>query len=391
MPNSGILMVTGVYYPEVNGAANLCRQLVNELKKKLRFTVLTTTQNPNLPRQCKVDGIELFRIFLGKRILFKNAHLVPKLIMFFFSNRNQFQIIHMFGFSNKSIILVFLAKIFQKRVVIQLTSVGHDDHQSMRNRGFFINWFFSKADIYVGLSPRFHAIYKTVMRRKENFRLISTGIDTRRFCPVNNDEKSMLRGQLGLYGKKKWILFVGHFSREKCPNILLDAWKRYVADLYPDTGIIFIGSLNPNHYEVDSQLVNDIKKLADSYVDRPIIFIERTHVIEQYYQSADIFVLPSLREGMPNALLEAMACSLSVIVSRLEGVTDWVVNDGINGLLVKPGISDDLGRAIEKVLNDDDLAETFGLQARKTIEDRFSIHKIAEQYGGLYGDLVLST
>ena len=94
---------------------------------------------------------------------------------------------------------------------------------------------------------------------------------------------------------------------------------------------------------------------------------------------------------MPNALLEAMACSLSVIVSRLEGVTDWVVNDGINGLLVKPGISDDLGRAIEKVLNDDDLAETFGLQARKTIEDRFSIHKIAEQYGGLYGDLVLST
>ena len=58
--------------------------------------------------------------------------------------------------------------------------------------------------------------------------------------------------------------------------------------------------------------------------------------------------MPSLREGMPNALLEAMSSGLPVIVSKLEGVTDWIVRDGINGLLVHPGDGNDLGRAIKR-------------------------------------------
>ena len=140
---------------------------------------------------------------------------------------------------------------------------------------------------------------------------------------------------------------------------------------------------------LDAELVNKIVGLAGPYIGDRIFFVERTHVIEKYYKSADIFVLPSLREGMPNALLEAMSCGLPVIVSRIEGVTDWVVTNGRNGLLVEPGNGDDLGKAMKRILNDDALAESLGKEAKKTVLDRFSIKTVARQYIELYGELIL--
>jgi glycosyltransferase involved in cell wall biosynthesis len=76
------------------------------------------------------------------------------------------------------------------------------------------------------------------------------------------------------------------------------------------------------------------------------------YAIEKYYRSADICVLPSLREGMPNALLEAMSCGLPVIVSRFEGDTDWIMEDGNNGFLFEPGNRFQMGETILNVLKD---------------------------------------
>jgi glycosyltransferase involved in cell wall biosynthesis len=184
------------------------------------------------------------------------------------------------------------------------------------------------------------------------------------------------------------ILFIGHFSREKRPDTLLDAWKRYVAETFPDTGIIFVGATKMDHYEVDAELIRDIRLLAEPYLDERIFFFERTHEIEKVYQAADFFVFPSLREGMPNALLEAMSSGLPVIVSKLDGITDWVVEDEGNGLLFEPGNRFDLGEALLRVLKNDNFANSLGVKARKTVIERFSIKRVAEEYGELYRYLV---
>ena len=378
------MMVTGIYYPEVSGAANQCRQLVNALKEKVSFTVLTTTRNPNLSQQDQVDGVDVFKVLLRQENVGSYFNAILEFTTFFLSQRRHFQIVHLHGFSLKSTLLVLLSSIFRKKVVIKMTSIGHDDPISCRKRGFAINYFFSKADVYVGVSPQFKYLYHKAGLPSNRFKLISNGVDTNRFSPVTEGEKTKLRVQLGLPKKMKLILFVGHFSKEKSPNILLEGWMQHVAEKFPDTGIIYIGSNNLDHYEVDADLVRDMQKITESYLNKRVFFIERTHEIEKYFQAVDMFVLPSLREGLPNALLEAMACGLPVITSRLEGVTDWIVEDGKNGLLLKSVIGDDLGKALISMLKDEIQAHLLGLKARETVLERFSMEKVAEEYLELY-------
>jgi glycosyltransferase involved in cell wall biosynthesis len=265
-----------------------------------------------------------------------------------------------------------------------MTSIGHDDPISMRQRGFLLNYCFSKADAYVGVTSHFNKLYAKSQLPLNRYIEIPNGVDIDRFRPAVAGEREILRDQLGLPTKIKLILFVGHFSREKCPDILLEAWKYFVAETFLDTGVIFVGATKTNHYEVDPRLVEDIQELAAPYINERIFFIERAHEIEKYYQTADIFVLPSLREGLPNALLEAMACCLPVITSRLEGVTDWIVEDGKNGLLLKSVIEDDLGKALISMLKDEIQAHLLGLKARETVLERFSMEKVAEEYLELY-------
>ena len=318
----GVLMVTGVYHPEVSGAANQCRQLVNALRDKVSFTVFTTTQDPNLPLRSQVDDVNVFRLPLKERNVFEYFKAILIFTTLFLSQRRDFQVVHLHGFSFKSALVVLLSKILQKKIITKMTSVGYDDPISMRWRGFPLNYFFSKADTYVSMNPEFEKLYHQSELPANQLKRIPNGVDTDRFHPVTDMEKTKLRNKLQLPEKMKIILFVGHFSSEKCPEVLLEAWIENVVETFPETGIVFIGSTNPDHYEVNIDLVTEIKKLANSYINDQIFFVENTYEIEEYYQSVDLFVLSSKREGLPNALLETMACGLPVITSRIEEVTD---------------------------------------------------------------------
>jgi glycosyltransferase involved in cell wall biosynthesis len=85
----------------------------------------------------------------------------------------------------------------------------------------------------------------------------------------------------------------------------------------------------------------------------------------------DIFALPSLNEGIPMSLLEAMALGRPVVASAVGGIPE-VIQDRVNGRLVPPGDEDALAAACLELANDRDLARAMGARARQTIEDSFS-------------------
>ena len=101
---------------------------------------------------------------------------------------------------------------------------------------------------------------------------------------------------------------------------------------------------------------------------------------------ADVFVLPSLSEGSPNALLEAMACGLPIVATRVGGVPEIAV-DGETALLVPPEDPVALARAIDRLLRDRPLAARLGSAARAAVLTRYTPELRATTLSGLYASL----
>lgn len=376
----GVLMVTGAYYPEVSGAGLQCRELVRTLRDRVTFTVLTTSTDPLLPVVGEVDGTPVYRVAVDVSRFGSRLRAGLRIARLFVHLRPRFQIVHLHGFSRKTLLVILLARCFRKRIILKLTSAGHDDPLSIRTRGRLAFWWYSRADLFVGVSSRLQQIYDSSGLPREKFWLIPNGVDLKRFRPGDQCERRALRRELGLDEALPLILFVGFFSHEKCPDLLFEAWTRILFDDSLATGLVFIGATRSRYYEVDPALARKIQDEAQRLgVEKRVVFVEATHEIEKYYRAADVFVLPSSREGLSNALLEAMATGLPCVASNLRGVTDVVIDNGVNGLLVPPGDVGALEAALRFLLHDPSFALQLGRRARDTVEERYSIAQTASR------------
>ena len=111
--------------------------------------------------------------------------------------------------------------------------------------------------------------------------------------------------------------------------------------------------------------------------------------VQEMMQSFDLFVQPSLSEGISNTVLEAMSTALPVIATRVGGNAE-LVEDGITGALVSPGDDGAIAAAIEKYFSQPSLAVEHGAAGRRRIEDRFSIQSMVSAYDAIYEKLLPS-
>jgi glycosyltransferase involved in cell wall biosynthesis len=142
---------------------------------------------------------------------------------------------------------------------------------------------------------------------------------------------------------------------------------------------------------VDAALGPAIRAQAarDGFADR-LFFVEATATIDTYFRAADLYVLPSIREGLPLALIEAMASGLPCIASRLEGATDVLIDDQVNGLLVPPDDRAGLAAALRRLLRDRADAARLGAAARATVVERYAIRTAARPWLAAYQELAAS-
>jgi glycosyltransferase involved in cell wall biosynthesis len=386
-------MVTGAYYPELSGAGLQCRALVRALRANVDFVVFTTTAERSLPAVDERDGVPVFRVGVRpERILSKLVGLW-QFVRLFVTKRDSFSVVHLHGFSQKSVPFMALAWLFGKAVVVKLTSVGHDDPVAMRRRGWWAYWWYSRASLFVAVSPRLRELYEEAGLPPARFKLIANGVDTNRFRPARANERFGLRGSLGLPRDGSVVLFVGFFSRDKCPDLLFEAWRRITQGQLARATLVFVGATRSEYYEIDQDLVARLRRDARELDGgrRSVVFVESTHEIEKFYRTADVFVMPSIREGLPNALLEAMASGLGCIASRLEGVTDTLLQNGVTGRLVEPYDEDALEEALRLLLVHPSLARAMGRQARAAVEANFALEDTGRQYLGAYQSLTTAT
>lgn len=385
-----VLMVTGVYHPETSGAALQCRQLVRSLADRVRFRILTTTSEPSLPATDIVEGVPLDRVFVDPGRLTSKAAAAAHMTQIFLRLRDDLDIVHLHGFSQKTMLLVALARQFAKQVVIKLTSVGHDDPLTMRARGGAAFAAYRRADRFIGVSPRFETAYAAAGLPDGRYRFIPNAVDTDRFRPAAAGEAAALRAALGLAPDRPVVLFVGFFSPEKRPDVLYRAWAALQAEGL-DASLVLVGRTRSAYYEIDPAMAEAIKRdaAARRLADR-VYWVEHTDAIERYYRAADVFALPTTREGLPNVLLEAMASGVAPIITALPGVTDWIVAHQRTGLLVG---EDDAGleAALRTLLTDVAARTAMGQAARRDVEQRFAPAVTAARTADLYGELLAAT
>ncbi len=382
-------MVTGAYFPELSGAGLQCRSLIQVLKESADFMVFTTTAHQALPESEKIDGVPVFRVSINPRRFASKLAGLWRFTMLFATHRHQFSIVHLHGFSQKSILLIALAAVFGKAVVIKLTGVNFDDPIAIRRRGRWTYWWYSRAALFIGVSPQFRMLYDQAGLPQQRFRMIPNGVDVTRFRPVRIGECEVLRREFGLPTTGLVVLFVGFFSVDKCPDVLFEAWLRATEGLTTQTTLFFVGATRSTYHEISSPLVERIRRESTLLegTNRRVVFLESILDVEQVYKCADVFVLPSVREGLPNALLEAMASGLRCVASRLEGVTDSIIQDGVNGRLVEPTNVEELSNVLQVLLAQPNVATDMGCRARKTIEIRFNLRDTGQKHLAAYRSL----
>jgi glycosyltransferase involved in cell wall biosynthesis len=225
--------------------------------------------------------------------------------------------------------------------------------------------------------------YRKAGLSEDRYSFIPNGVDLYRYFPVSLNEKNSLRDKYGFAAHDKVIVFVGHFSPEKRPMLLYRAWVK-LCDRNICVRLIFIGHTR-NHFEVDEGLIESIRQDALHRGILPLIyFVEETLHIDEYMKVADVLVLPSIREGLPNVLLEAMACGLPCIVSDLPGVTDWLIDDGVTGVLFRSDDPDVLAGKISPYLAEHGIQQRMGVAARHFMESNFSSESTSQKVLDLY-------
>ena len=190
----------------------------------------------------------------------------------------------------------------------------------------------------------------------------------------NKDHLFNLRQHLGLDDKTVIIGTVARLSPEKAVDSLLEAYAR----IQGKSHLVIVGD-GPEHQSL-------VSKSEELGINKRVTFLGLRSDVPDLIGQIDVFVLSSLREGTPMALLEAMSAGCSVVATKVGGIPKIVSNSAL-GVLVSPGDIDGLGKAIKELLVHPEKRKSLGMAARRHIAENYSIDNLRQQLIDFYSDL----
>lgn len=198
------------------------------------------------------------------------------------------------------------------------------------------------------------------------------------FESPNYEEISNLKEKLGIQEDEKVLLFIGRIGCIKGCDVLISAFEK-LSDKYPFLRLLMIGNFESDELE-ESVTKND-----------RIVYLTPTSNIYNYYHLCDIVVLPSRIDSFPYVMLEAGLANKPFIGGQTGGIEEFI-EDGTDGLLVKPGDIDNLVEKIEQLLNDSHLSQRLGFNlfnkvSQLTNADSYT-NKLYELYSGILNEAV---
>lgn len=379
-------MISFYYYPGYSGAAKQLATLAAELKKfGFDSFVITARLDPETPRREFIEGIEVIRVPVGPNRSLLRYWAGMALVLW--RRRKEFAIVHSHGINPFQGFSLFVGRMLGKRGIGKLSLADSDIAFSRQGRlmGALHKFFVKRADRYVAIS----SALKTELERSglaaEKCIFIPNGVDTRTFFPPGPAEGEGARRPLGLNGDDVVLLYMGVIDTRKGIDVLIPAFAGAIRDGL-NAKLMIVGPQNRS--DAGGEFYNLMKGVAaDLGVGDKVLFLNYTANPAVFYRIADIFVLPSRQEGMPNAVIEAMACGLPVIGTRISGTEDLVA-DGVNGRLVRAGDISQLEHAMKELILSRDLRDQMGRNSLEMVRSHYSINTVARKYRDVYLELI---
>lgn len=215
---------------------------------------------------------------------------------------------------------------------------------------------------------------------RDKISYIGNGIDVARFAPQATYERSQKLREVGLQHSDFVVGSVGRLVEEKGFRELFAAAET-LTTRYPQLKFVVIG---PRETDQNDALNNDY---MDELQRRGVVrFVNWCDDVRPWYAAMDLFVLPSYREGIPRACMEAAAMTRPIVASDIRGCREVVI-DGETGLLVPPRDVPQLVDAIERLYQDRNLAARMGERGRRHIVTNFDIKDVCRRLCEFYAEL----
>lgn len=280
--------------------------------------------------------------------------------------------------------------------VIRMTLVGSDDPASFRGGmkkvlGILRLEAFRRAEAIVSISSALTNSCHSAGLDPDKVVQIPNGVDLHRFHPLSELEQANLRAALGLRTDQRYIVFVGSALHRKGIDVLIRAFIQ-VARRVNDVELLIVGPCDfgdhTRHIRARQQLVADLKQeLEQAGLSSRAHWIGKVDNVHECLQAADVFCLPTRREGLGTVIAEAMAVRLPVVVARLEGVTTDLIHSESQGILIAGHDPNHYADALLRLLEDSTAANVMGNSAQVRAEREFSLELAAQRYAELYRKL----
>jgi len=364
-------MVTPGFYPIRGGSETL----VNELSVKLNsMGIQTHVMTFNMDKKWSpkwrgkveiVDGLKVFKIPALKLLpssprINMNVNLIPGN---FAGVMKQYDIIH---FHEAELSFPMFSFLIKKPKILHL----HGIHVDFIKRYRLHRMIFKRvSDYYIAITKEMkNDLIKLGISKTRIFHL-PNAIDTKLFYPGNDKKEDNL------------LLYIGRITPVKGLHILLDALRH----LQKPVRLVIIGPINDyKYYKNITKLIERENKRGKNQVEYAGI-LPLKELIE-FYQKATMFILPSFWEAFPITLLEALACETPVIATPVGGVPE-IIKTHETGILVPPGDSNRLAKAINFLLQNEDVRLKITYEGRKLVREKYSLETACKRLCSIYKQL----
>jgi glycosyltransferase involved in cell wall biosynthesis len=367
-----IALLSEKYTPDIGGLAistERFARLLSSAGYETRVFAPTLNLLPSEKRTLTHSGVSVTRFGAHKRV---DDTLVDWFELVVDEHKREpFNVLHAYFLTQAGFVATYAGKYLNIPSVVSMR--GNDIDRAAFDPSKFsqVMYTLQNADAITTNANELARKAKAFVEDREVI-VIPNGVDSEHFKPLEKNEELIkvlgLNHAPGGLSSLPIAGFVGELREKKGLKTLLNAYAQ--TNKHLQASLLIVGVVR----------AGEDKKTLDEFVQaNPNAKIVTTgyvspHDLPAYYSLIDVLLYPSLHDGMPNALLEAMACGKPVIATPVGGILD-VIKDGENGILIPVNDGDALANAIHEVLSNAELSNRLGKNARQTIINAFSLQR----------------